>query len=88
MIRWATRAELVAGLLTTGMPGQQRARGLLGQAPGREVEGVDVDGHAVARHRDVLAVEARACGRADALAVHQELRARPAPCRARRRRTA
>ena len=64
MIRCASSAELVAGLLTHRHAGQQRHRRLLGEAPGGEVEGVDVDGDAVARHRDVLAVEARACGRA------------------------
>ena len=47
------------GLAQDGHAGQEGDGGLLGQAPGGEVERVDVDGHARARHQDVLAVEAR-----------------------------
>ena len=74
MIRCATSAELVAGLRDDGHAGEQRAGGLLGQAPGREVEGVDVHGDAVARHGHVLAEEARAAAERHALAVGEQLR--------------
>ena len=42
-MRCATSADDGRGLVSTGMPGEQRDGRLLGQAPGREVEGVDVD---------------------------------------------
>jgi hypothetical protein len=61
------------GLAQHRHPGQERDRRLLGQAPGGEVEGVDVDGHPCPRHQDVLAVEARAARELDALAVREHL---------------
>ena len=62
------------GLAHDGHAGQDRHRRLLREAPGGEVEGVDVHGHAAAGHRDVLAVEARRAAQRDALAVHHEAR--------------
>ena len=55
---------------------EERDRGLLREAPGGEVERVDVDGDAVAWHRDVLPVEAGRAAEGDPVAVHE---ARPSP---------
>ena len=64
MIRWATSAELVAGLRHDRHAGEQRARRLLGEAPGGEVERVDVHGHAAARHGARAGRGSAGCARA------------------------
>jgi hypothetical protein len=72
VIRCATMAELVAGLLTTGTPARIATAAFSAKPQAGKVEGVDVHGHAAARHRDVLAVEARRTAELDPLAVHHE----------------
>ena len=62
------------GLAEHRHAGEQRDGRLLGEAPGGEVERVDVHRDAVARHRDVLAVEARRAAELDAFAVDEESR--------------
>jgi hypothetical protein len=66
-------AVLVAGLLSTGHAGEQRGGGLLGEAPGREVEGVDVHGHAAPGQAHVLAEAARPPRTSSDGAVEQEV---------------
>ena len=54
--------------------GEQRGGRLLGEAPGRKVERVDVHRDARARHAHVLAVEARRAAELQAFAVDEESR--------------
>ena len=84
-MRCATSAELVAGLLTTGMPASSADRRLLGQAPGGKLKALMWT--ATPRRGTTMCwpwKRGRAAQR-DALAVDEEAAPRPAPCRARRR---
>ena len=60
------------GLAQHRHAGEQRHRRFFGESPGGKVERVDVHRHAVARHRDVLAVKARRAAELDAFAVDEE----------------
>ena len=60
------------GLRKHGHAGKQRDGRFFGESPGGEIESVDKDGDTTARHRDMLAVEARRAAELDAFAVDQE----------------
>jgi hypothetical protein len=59
-----------------GHGGQEAGREFLEQAPDREVEGVDVHGHAAARHQDVGAGKAAALAQRHGRAFMQHVRRR------------
>src|SRR5262245_15648245 len=61
-------------LAEDGHAREQRYRRFLSESPGGEVEGVDVHRNPMARHRDVLAVEARRATELDAVSVNEETR--------------
>ena len=73
-MRWVSQAVAVAGLTITGTPDSSAGRGLLPQAPGREVEGVDEQRHAARRHLHVLRLERRLLAQLDGVAVAQRAR--------------
>ena len=85
-MRCATSAELVAGLLTTGMPASRATAAFSARPQAGKLKALMCTATPRARDQDVLAVEARAARELDALAVGQDLAARPGPGRARRRR--
>jgi hypothetical protein len=62
------------GLGDDGHPREQRHGQLLGHAPRREVEGVDVHRDAFARHQDVLTEQPRRAAHRHALAIDHQAR--------------